>query len=320
MAGNGEIGGKVVWAKIGSYPWWPAKTLGESDPSLPADADPPRPTSIPIRFFGTYDFCWIGSKRALADWEEAYDDHIDSCKQDSFTKAVEEVEHFNKTGELPQVFYMRPPPEGRSRARGRRRARPRSGGVIGSPAVGDDALATPSTGPSAASKQRSGKQPLEDRTMLACSRRKRLMQELGLAPPSDSPYSETRICPNPALIELQQEFHKQWPPSDRPLISTNSMCHRSGHNLAPSVTPTPQPYVQAPQSKADCSGGNTVFPPPHSSAAGCNPSLINGGGSCEFGDGSIISVPTHGQQFLGSLKGASHSPALHNLNSQSSNP
>ena len=132
---------------MGSSPWWPAKTLDpQRDPSYPPDADPPRPTSIPIRcalpflvcavlhgrwchmaavavgvmligllptavaaivccpgccppcclllpaaqplttcgsvahshstqpldcrLFGTLDFQWIGSKRALTDWEE----------------------------------------------------------------------------------------------------------------------------------------------------------------------------------------------------------------------------------------------------------
>ena len=60
-----------MWAKVGTYPWWPAKTLDPArDLSYPPDADPPRPTSIPIRFFGTFDFCWIGSKRAMADWEQ----------------------------------------------------------------------------------------------------------------------------------------------------------------------------------------------------------------------------------------------------------
>lgn len=42
--------GKLVWAKVGSYPWWPAKLLDpHRDLSFPPDADPPRPTSIPIR-------------------------------------------------------------------------------------------------------------------------------------------------------------------------------------------------------------------------------------------------------------------------------
>lgn len=63
--------GKLVWAKVGINPWWPAKLLDPArDLSYPADADPPRPTSIPIRFFGTFEFQWIGSKRQLADWEE----------------------------------------------------------------------------------------------------------------------------------------------------------------------------------------------------------------------------------------------------------
>ena len=63
--------GRLVWAKAGTYPWWPAKLLDPArDASFPPDADPPRPTAIPIRFFGTYDFAWIGSKRQLTDWEE----------------------------------------------------------------------------------------------------------------------------------------------------------------------------------------------------------------------------------------------------------
>ena len=108
---------------MGSYPWWPAKLMDPArDLSFPPDADPPRPTSIPIRcaalrlvpathagclccagshlqlpgryarqsqlpfhpllaclpsrlpaccrFFGTFEFQWIGSKRQLTDWEE----------------------------------------------------------------------------------------------------------------------------------------------------------------------------------------------------------------------------------------------------------
>ena len=35
---------------MGTYPWWPAKLMDPArDLSFPPDADPPRPTSIPIR-------------------------------------------------------------------------------------------------------------------------------------------------------------------------------------------------------------------------------------------------------------------------------
>lgn len=66
-----DPGGRLVWAKVGAYPWWPAKVLTQGrDLSFPAGEEPPRPNAVPVRFFGTHDFSWIGSKRALVDWEE----------------------------------------------------------------------------------------------------------------------------------------------------------------------------------------------------------------------------------------------------------
>lgn len=66
-----DPGGKVIWAKHGNNPWWPAKTLEEDkDLSYPAKEEPPRPTSIAIRFFGTHEFAWLGSKRQMADWKD----------------------------------------------------------------------------------------------------------------------------------------------------------------------------------------------------------------------------------------------------------
>lgn len=63
--------GKVIWAKLGNNPWWPAKTLEEGrDLSFPSFEEPPRPTAIAIRFFGTHEFAWLGSKRQMTDWEE----------------------------------------------------------------------------------------------------------------------------------------------------------------------------------------------------------------------------------------------------------
>ncbi|GAB4818080.1 hypothetical protein N2152v2_005126 [Parachlorella kessleri] len=221
-----DLGGKLIWAKLGTYPWWPAKTLSESDPSYPPDADPPRPTSIPIRFFGTYEFSWIGSKRAIADWDEAYEEHVRACDQESFRAAVDEVEHYKRTGELPQVFYIRPAPEGRAKARGRRKPRPRSGGQIpGGTALpgAEDASGTPATHWAGSGSTRP--RPLgrsghsvaaEERAAVVRARKKRLLQEMGLAPPDDSPWANGRICPNPALLKLEQVFEEQWPKASRP--------------------------------------------------------------------------------------------------------
>lgn len=66
-----DPGGRIVWAKLGAYPWWPAKVLTRGrDLSFPPLEEPPRPNAIPVRFFGTYDFSWLGSKRAVMDWAE----------------------------------------------------------------------------------------------------------------------------------------------------------------------------------------------------------------------------------------------------------
>lgn len=59
-----------MWAKVGSSPWWPAKTLDpQRDPSYPPDADPPRPTSIPIRCALPHFLCErCGMSDVVATW------------------------------------------------------------------------------------------------------------------------------------------------------------------------------------------------------------------------------------------------------------
>lgn len=70
-ASRANPGGQTIWAKVGAYPWWPAKVLTPGvDVSFPADEQPPRPNAVPVRFFGTHDFAWIGSKRAMLGWDE----------------------------------------------------------------------------------------------------------------------------------------------------------------------------------------------------------------------------------------------------------
>ena len=43
-----------------------AQVLALDDAFIPADMDAPRRGAVPVRFFGTYNFCWIESQRSLA--------------------------------------------------------------------------------------------------------------------------------------------------------------------------------------------------------------------------------------------------------------
>ncbi|KAG7671701.1 hypothetical protein Ndes2526B_g07410 [Nannochloris sp. 'desiccata'] len=107
-----DPGGKVLWAKLANAPWWPAKTMDHSkDRSFPPDADPPRPTSIPIRFFGTHEFAWVGSKRALVDWDKGVAQGYITTKEtdlETFVLGVQEAETYLKDKVLPDVFYIIP--------------------------------------------------------------------------------------------------------------------------------------------------------------------------------------------------------------------
>ena len=42
------------------------QVLALEDPFIPPDMDAPRRGAVPVRFFGTYNFCWIESQRSLA--------------------------------------------------------------------------------------------------------------------------------------------------------------------------------------------------------------------------------------------------------------
>lgn len=191
-----DPGGKVVWAKVANYPWWPAKILDPAkDRSFPAESEPPRPTAIPVRFFGTHDFGWMGSKRALTDWEEGREQCMKECSQDSFKEAVAEAEKYLKEKVLPDSFYI-----ASSQGSGRKGragvARKRS---------------TTGTGGGSAKKQiiREGG---ENRIVLMQERKKQRLLDLGLVPPANSPYGavDGTVAPNPELLKLSAA----WPQED----------------------------------------------------------------------------------------------------------
>ena len=48
--------------------------LSRGDPWIPADMEAPRRGAVPVRFFGTYNFAWIESQRALGPWGDGIND------------------------------------------------------------------------------------------------------------------------------------------------------------------------------------------------------------------------------------------------------
>ncbi|KAK9843421.1 hypothetical protein WJX81_001604 [Elliptochloris bilobata] len=129
--------GAVVWAKLARYPWWPAQVLALGDPFIPKHEEPPRRGAVPVRFFGTYDFAWIESQRALAPLAGRADDQAScrgKCKTQDFVTALAEAEACVASGALPEGFFAedddepdskpnpKPPPKPRARAAAKARA------------------------------------------------------------------------------------------------------------------------------------------------------------------------------------------------------
>ena len=59
-----------MWAKLRSYPAWPAQVLS---PHVGHQAPPrPRPSCVLVHFFGTYDIQWVESeKKVCVPWRHA---------------------------------------------------------------------------------------------------------------------------------------------------------------------------------------------------------------------------------------------------------
>ena len=56
----------------------PAQVLDEHDPFIPAGSEAPRRGAVPVRFFGTYEFSYIESQRALVPYDDPEDDRRDA--------------------------------------------------------------------------------------------------------------------------------------------------------------------------------------------------------------------------------------------------
>lgn len=199
MKNAGMSDSRVVWAKAGKHPWWPAKVLREGvDPSFPPptsrEAILARAGSQPVRFFGTYDVHFIGTKRHVMEWEKGIANGIAGNEISAdLTRAIAEAQTFISTGMLPQVFYQ-VPSSGRadttkrkSASASRNKNRNGSSTVLGKERKGNRYYHRPQTHLDTV-QQRKGAR----------------LRKMGLMAPSDSPYSEGRLAYNDDLaIKLQ---------------------------------------------------------------------------------------------------------------------
>ena len=74
-----------------------------SDPYIPEGEEPPRLGAVPVRFFGTYAFSWIESKRAIEPFDEEHLEHATSSRQPEFQRGVSEAKHFQVGSRLCQL-------------------------------------------------------------------------------------------------------------------------------------------------------------------------------------------------------------------------
>lgn len=68
--------------------------LTASDPYIPEGEEPPRLGAVPVRFFGTYAFAWIESKRAIEPYDQEHAEHARESRQTEFLRGVGEANHY----------------------------------------------------------------------------------------------------------------------------------------------------------------------------------------------------------------------------------
>eukprot|EP00891_Asterochloris_glomerata_P004043 jgi/Astpho2/4043/Aster-01199 len=198
--------GAVVWAKLQRYPWWPAQVLDERDPFIPEDNEAPRYGAVPVRFFGTYNFCWIEAHRNLAPLDEDFEGRSSKSKVATFLAGVSEAVRFQRTRELPEPFSQAVTfPTSELSARRASAA----GGAGESPLNGDRA----------AKAKRAKRPPQFANTPQGRAakrqaieyRQRKIMRRLALAPPLNSPFAA-----KPCIDGLQNMVNRMLPEGAEP--------------------------------------------------------------------------------------------------------
>ncbi|GIX72906.1 putative oxidoreductase GLYR1 homolog [Caerostris darwini] len=80
--------GDLVWAKMKSYPFWPAKI---AKPPLDAKITTPKKSQHYVFFFGTANYAWISDTNILAHSETVLETYSKKKKSTAFLKAVDTI-------------------------------------------------------------------------------------------------------------------------------------------------------------------------------------------------------------------------------------
>ncbi|KAK9823627.1 hypothetical protein WJX72_004336 [[Myrmecia] bisecta] len=187
------MAGSVVWAKLARYPWWPAQVLAERDPYIPEGSEPPRRGAVPVRFFGTYEFSWIESQRALTTFDRDFNERSQKSRAPEFVAAVEEAVKCQETGELPEGFELalQLPDDVGPQLKAQRAKKGAGKGKAGKRGAADAAQAAPLRNDPYAQERA--------KHLALASRKDRMMNILALAPPHGSPFAE-----GPCLAGVEQ--------------------------------------------------------------------------------------------------------------------
>jgi len=85
--------GALVWAKLGSFPFWPAVVVDKSAVNPKLVKRTSSPTAVLVRFFGSYDWAWVQPTRMMV-YEDKTEHLAKGCKQKLFKAALKEVSDF----------------------------------------------------------------------------------------------------------------------------------------------------------------------------------------------------------------------------------
>lgn len=102
---QGEFGhGELVWAKIKGHPMWPAFVMDEKHADACGLETPVREGSVPVQFFGSYDYARISSKQAVSFSGGLLCKMYSKCKRMAFDRGLEEAERYLKERKLPEIM------------------------------------------------------------------------------------------------------------------------------------------------------------------------------------------------------------------------
>eukprot|EP00892_Ulva_mutabilis_P003535 jgi/Ulvmu1/1553/UM110_0016.1 len=100
------VPGRLCWAKLSRYPWWPALVIERQDQRIPQSEWRSTQTATPVLFFGTAEFSWIDASRNVSPWETEKLSRAVKDKSPEFKRALQEATVYINSGNLPQSFSL----------------------------------------------------------------------------------------------------------------------------------------------------------------------------------------------------------------------